>query len=116
MKDDNDNDRVREFDTWSELYRTYLPGEYSLKKNRNGPFEGVVRTRRVSGLRAVEVGCANHYFQRTPRDIGRDDADYFTLSLLVSGQVTFSQNDREMRFSAGECALIDTRRPFSYAV
>lgn len=116
MKDDNHSDRVKEFDTWHALFRTHLPGEYSLKKNRNGLFEGSVRARCVSGLTAVEVGSVNHYFERSLRDIRRDEADHFAVTLLVSGRATFSQNDREMEFVAGDCLLIDVRRPFSYAV
>jgi AraC-like DNA-binding protein len=37
-------------------------------------------------------------------------------SILVSGRTTLSQNDREMKYVAGDCTLINTRHPFSYTV
>jgi AraC family transcriptional activator of tynA and feaB len=116
MTDENPNDRAPNFDAWHALFRAHLPGEYSLKKNRNDLFAGSVRTRCVSGLTAVEVESNNHFYERTLRDIRRDEADHFTFAILVSGRATVSQNDREMKFAAGDCTLINRRRPFSYAV
>jgi AraC-like DNA-binding protein len=115
MKDRNRNDPVMEFDTWRALYRTHFPGEYSLGTDWNGPFSGSVRTRSVSGLPAVEVGSVDYRFERTLRDTRRDDEDYFGLALLVSGRSDFDQNDRKIELFPGNCALIDMRRPFTYA-
>jgi AraC-like DNA-binding protein len=114
MKDNNHSDL--EFKTWGALLRTVIPGGYSLDKNRYNPFAGSVRTRCVSGLTAVEVGSNNSVCERTLRDIRRDEVDHFSLSLLVSGHATVSQNDRETERGASDCLLIDWRRPFSYAV
>jgi AraC family transcriptional regulator, positive regulator of tynA and feaB len=108
--DDNHND----FDAWRATYRTHLPGEYTITKGRNSPFTGVVRTKRVGGLRVVEVGSNAYCLERTSRDIRRDQCDHFGVSLLVSGRRIFSQNDREINGVTGDCALINMRRPFSY--
>jgi AraC family transcriptional regulator, positive regulator of tynA and feaB len=67
-------------------------------------------------LTAVEIRSGNYFYERTLRDIWRDEVDYFGLSLPVSGSVTIGQNDREMRLVAGDCALTSTRRPFSCAI
>jgi AraC-like DNA-binding protein len=116
MRDDDHSDPVRDFDAWRALFRTHMPGEYNLKKNRYDPFAGVVRARCINGLNAVEVGSNNHFFERTQCDIRRDEADYFGLSFLVSGSVAISQNDREMKLAAGECGLTSMRRPLVFAV
>jgi AraC family transcriptional regulator, positive regulator of tynA and feaB len=116
MTDDDHSNPATDFDAWHASFRAHLPGEYSLGKNRNDLFAGSVRTRCVSGLTAVEVKSNNHCYERTPRDIRRDEVDHFTFAILVSGRATVSQNDREMKFVAGDCTLINRRRPFSYAV
>jgi AraC-like DNA-binding protein len=116
MRDDDHSNPVTDFDAWYASFRAHVPGEYSLKKNGNGPFAGLVRTRCVSGLTALEVGSNSHFCERTPRDVRRDDSEHFALSLTVSGRTTLSQNDREMKLVSGDCALVDQRRPFSCAV
>jgi AraC family transcriptional regulator, positive regulator of tynA and feaB len=116
MRDDDHSDPVTDFDTWRALFRTYTPGEYSLGKNRNDPFAGSVRMRCVSGLKAVEVRSNNYCFERTLRDTRHDEVDHFAFVISVSGHATLSQNDREMKVVAGDCTLINSRRPFSYAV
>jgi AraC-like DNA-binding protein len=110
--DDNHND----FDAWRATYRAHFPGEYTLKKGRNRPFRGAVRTKRVGGLKTVEVVSNAYGLERTSRDVRRDECDLFGVSLLVSGQRTLSQNDRKINGSMGDCALINMRRPFSYAL
>jgi AraC family transcriptional regulator, positive regulator of tynA and feaB len=107
---------VTDFDAWHASFRAHLPGEYSLGKDRNDSFAGSVRTRCVSGLTAVEVDSNNHFYKRTLRDIRHDEADHFTFAILVYGRATVTQNDRELKFVAGDCTLINRRRPFSYAV
>jgi AraC family transcriptional activator of tynA and feaB len=116
MTDDNPNDWAMDFETWQALFRAYVPGEYSLDKKQDSPFAGSIRTRRVSGLTAVEVGSTNHRLGRTVRDVRRDEVDHFALSLSVSGYGAGSINDREMKASAGDCVLIDRSTPSSYAV
>jgi AraC-like DNA-binding protein len=105
-----------DFDAWHALFRAHLPGEYSVQKNASDRFAGMVRTRWVNGLKAVEVGSINHRFERSQRDIQRDEADYFGLSFPVSGSVAISQNDREMKLVAGECGLTSMRHPLGFAV
>jgi hypothetical protein len=116
MTDDDHSNPATDFDTWRASFRAHFPGEYSLKKDPNDLFSGSVRTRSVSGLTAVEVRGGNHSYERTPRDIRRDEVDIFVLAILVSGHPTLSQNDREIKYVPGDCTLINTRRPFSYAV
>ncbi len=116
MRDDDHSNPATDFDTWRASFRTHIPGEYSLKKSRNGLFAGSVRTRCVSGLTAVEIRGGNHCCERTLRDIRHDEMDHFALSISVSGHATLSQNDRKMKHVAGDCTLIDTRRPFSCTV
>jgi AraC-like DNA-binding protein len=67
-------------------------------------------------LTAVQVESNNHCYERTMRDIRRDEVDRFGLAISVSGHFTLSQSDREMNLVAGDCAVINTRRPFSYGV
>jgi AraC-like DNA-binding protein len=116
MRDHNHNEPATDFDAWYASFRAHFPGEYSLKKNRNDLFAGSVRTRCVSGLTAVEVESHDHCFQRTLRDIRRDDADHFGLAISISGRTAMGQNDQAVKFIPGDCVFIDIRRPFSYAV
>jgi AraC-like DNA-binding protein len=116
MRDDDHSNPAADFDVWHASFRAHFPGEYSLTNNRKDLFVGSVRTRCVSGLTAVEVCSGKHSFERTARDIQRDEVDHFLLAILVSGHPALNQNDQEMRFVTGDCTLIDTRRPFSYAI
>jgi AraC-like DNA-binding protein len=105
-----------DFDTWQASFRAHFPGEYSLTRNRNDLFAGSVRMRCVGGLPAVELRSGNHCFERTLRDIRRDEADHLLFAVSVSGRATWSQNDQAMKFAVGDCMLINAGRPFSYAV
>jgi AraC-like DNA-binding protein len=115
MTDDDHGSPAMDFDAWYALYRAHLPGEYSVKKNGHGPFAGLVRTRRVSGLKAVEVGSNGHCCERALGDIRRDGLDHFSLILSVSWWGSASQDGPAMtRLSVGDCALVNMSRPFSY--
>jgi len=114
MKDDNQN--VVEFDAWDELFRNHFPGKYSLNRNRSSPFSGSVRTRFVTGLMAAQIGTNNSVCERTASDIRRDEADDFVLCLPLSGRATVTLDDREADCGAGDCVLLDYRRPYSYAI
>jgi AraC-like DNA-binding protein len=116
MTDGNRRNPVMDFDAWRALFRAYIPGEYSLGNNRCDSFAGSVRARYVSGLTAVDVESNSHCFERTVRDIRRDEVDHFGFAISISGIATMSQNDQAVKFVPGDCVFITTRRPLSYAI
>jgi AraC family transcriptional regulator, positive regulator of tynA and feaB len=97
---------------WSALLRP-LYGRHTLEGVEPDSFAGWLRHLSVSGLTAVDIGCAAHRFERTYRDVRFDDRDHYKAVFQVAGQSTIHQNDQYVQLAVGDVVLIDVTRPIT---
>jgi AraC family transcriptional activator of tynA and feaB len=99
-----------DYEAWRALLRP-LYGRHSLEGVEPSTFAGWLRRLSVSGLKAVDICCNKHRFERTHRDVRLDDRDHYKVVFQVAGQSTIYQNDQCVQLAVGDVALVDVARP-----
>jgi AraC-like DNA-binding protein len=117
--DDTDRDRgankksEREFvgyESWIETLRS-CGSWFDFQKLERQSFAGWCRPVSVGGFRGAELSHNAPLIRRIPRDIRADGADYFGISLQLSGSAEVTQNDQAMSVSPGDIIVSDWARP-----
>jgi AraC family transcriptional regulator, positive regulator of tynA and feaB len=101
-----------DYEAWRALLRP-LYGRHSLEGVEPSTFAGWLRRLSVSGLKAVDICCNKHRFERTHRDVRLDDRDHYKAVFQVAGQSTIYQNDQAVHLAVGDVALVDVTRPIT---
>src|ERR1700736_1729173 len=101
-----------DYEAWRALLRP-LYGRHSLEGVEPSTFAGWLRRLSVSGLKAVDICCNEHRFERTHRDVRLDDRDHYKAVFQVAGQSTIYQNDQAVQLAVGDIALVDVDRPIT---
>lgn len=79
-------------------------------------FAGRVETSRVGHLAASSVISTSQTFTRTSKLLSKDGRDLFQVGLVTHGQGVLTQDGRTATVSAGDFALYETARPFTWAL
>ena len=79
-------------------------------------FAGRVETRRVGHLAASSVISTPQTFTRTSKMLSRDGRDLLQVGLVTDGQGVLNQDGRTATVAAGDFALYETARPFTWAM
>ncbi len=89
-------------------------GRYTPSMIEPSAFSGRVQARSIYGLRAVDLSCSAHRFERTNRDVRADAKDHYYAVFQMSGRSGIIQNDQTIELSVGDVALVDAARPIAY--
>lgn len=87
-----------------------------ISPHRSTEFAGTVETRRVGHLAASSVASTPQTFTRTPNLLSRDGRHLLQVGLVTQGQGVLNQDGRTATVSAGDFALYETARPFTWAM
>jgi AraC-like DNA-binding protein len=80
----------------------------------HGPdFDARITTSEAGPVRITDSITGPGASFRTPRLIRRSDPEVYMIGVLVNGQMTFDQDDRQARLLPGDLALFDPSRPAS---
>jgi AraC family transcriptional activator of tynA and feaB len=101
-----------DYEAWSALLRS-LCGRHNLLDVDPNSFSGWLRTLRVCGFTAVDIGCNAHRFERTHQDVRLDNWDHYKAVFQIAGHSTIYQNDQCVRLAVGDVALVDAARPMT---
>ncbi|UOR01914.1 helix-turn-helix domain-containing protein [Leucobacter allii] len=83
-------------------------------ESRHRRFAGRMRTITRGAFVCIDVEAPEHVVERTPELIAAGAGnDFYKLSLMLSGEGTVMQDDREAVLRAGDLAIYDTSRPYS---
>jgi AraC-like DNA-binding protein len=77
-------------------------------------FTGRIETSRVGHLAASSVTSTPQTFTRTPKLLSKDGRDLLQVGLITHGQGVLTQDGRTATVSAGDFALYETARPFTW--
>lgn len=77
-------------------------------------FTGTVRTRHFAHLMAADVTATSQSFRRTARLATRHPLDLMQIGMVVAGEGQLIQDGRTCTLGAGDFALYETSRPFTW--
>ena len=103
-----------EYDAWRDLFRS-KSGRYYSEGAKPSAFTGWVRPVSIRGFTALDIGCNAQRVERTYRDVRLDGADHYFAVLPIDGQLAMRHNDRAVRLTPGNVALVDAARPVTYS-
>jgi AraC-like DNA-binding protein len=102
------------FDFWRQVVcDTFVPLE--AWRDGEGAFRGELRGAALGAVRMYLVDADSHVVRRTPRLISGSSGDFFKLGLQVDGSSVLVQDGREAALGAGDFAVYDTTRPYTFA-
>ncbi|BBD01503.1 hypothetical protein YGS_C1P2758 [Sphingobium sp. YG1] len=90
--------------------------ELAFGRSESGSFSGAFSSKDLLDTRFSRVAADRHYVSRERAAISRDASEHVLLSMLLEGEVTISQGDREARLVKGDIAIYDTTQPHRFVV
>jgi AraC family transcriptional regulator, positive regulator of tynA and feaB len=102
-----------DYEEWQSAVQS-ICGRYTPSVVEPRAFSGRVQARSIYGLRAVDLSCSAHRFERTNRDVRVDAKDHYYAVFQVNGRSRILQNDQIVELSVGDVALVDAARPITY--
>lgn len=102
-----------QFDYWHDVIcRHFVPADSRVDRARS--FQATFSTDSLGPYQISRLAAPHHMWTRTSENLRRGPHDEFLLSLKLSGTARLGQGGREVEQDAGELALYDTGRQFSY--
>ncbi|TDU26384.1 AraC family transcriptional regulator [Panacagrimonas perspica] len=102
-----------QFGYWHDVIcRHFVPADSRLE--RSDAFPATFSTNALGSYQISRLAAPRHLWTRTTENVRKAPHDEFLLSLKLSGSTCLGQGGREVVQQAGELALYDTGRPFSY--
>ncbi|SFO72900.1 AraC-type DNA-binding protein [Geodermatophilus dictyosporus] len=101
-------------DRWRDLIREHFVALDIDAADRDAPFAGSVRSAPVGHLSVATVATSGADYRRTRGLARADDAAYLQVGLVAHGAAVLCQDGREAVLAAGDYALYETGRPFSW--
>jgi len=105
---------TRRFDEWRDTIRHDFVALDIAADRRLGTFTGSVRSATIGHLQVSEVGSVDQVCRRTPQLAAADDHEYLQIGMITAGAGVLEQDGRRAAVSAGDFALYETGRPFSW--
>ena len=103
----------RKFDFWYDVVeRSYANCEGQVEGRAQ--FDASLGLAKAGQLELTEISSRAIRYVRTARHVRLGQQDDLFLSLMVSGEVRFAQNDRQAIQTAGEILIFDTARPYEF--
>lgn len=103
---------VSDLATWREaIAAAVVPLDIQAKPGTT--FSGSLRSSAVDGVGVYELLTTAHTVRRTPNLISHDDAQFYKLSLQLSGRGILEQDGRRADLRPGDLAVYDTHRPYT---
>jgi AraC family transcriptional regulator, positive regulator of tynA and feaB len=102
-----------DYEEWQSAVQS-ICGRYTPSVVEPRAFSGRVQARNIYGLRAVDLSCSAHQFERTNRDVRVDAKDHYYAVFQVSGHSRILQSDQTVDLGAGDVALVDAAQPITY--
>lgn len=102
-----------DYEEWQSAVRS-ICGRYTPTAVQPRAFSGRVQARSIYGLRAVDLSCSAHRFERTHRDVRLDARDHYYAVFQITGHSKIQQNDQTVELGVGDVALVDAARPIAY--
>ena len=106
-------DTAHRFAYWSDVVCSHFIPAASTVPCRDD-FDACLSVRPLGSLTLARMSSPAHAWERTAQHLRTGPNDDFMLSLMVSGQGRLSQSGRWMVQRAGDIALYDAARPFTY--
>ncbi|SDD48906.1 AraC-type DNA-binding protein [Geodermatophilus telluris] len=101
-------------DRWRDLIREHFVALDIDATDRDAPFAGSVRSAPVGHLSVATVATTGAEYRRTPGLARADGEAYLQVGLVSRGAAVLRQDGREAVLRAGDYALYETERPFSW--
>src|ERR1700716_2393284 len=102
-----------DYEAWRDVVRL-ICGRYTPDGIEPNTFSGRARVRSICGLKAVELSSNAHRLERTRQDVRVDARDHYYAIFQMTGQSRIIQNDRTVKLTVGDGALVDAARPVTY--
>ncbi|WP_181780952.1 helix-turn-helix domain-containing protein [Pseudonocardia pini] len=102
------------FDEWRDAIRHDFVTLDIAPDRRIGTFQGSVRSATVGHLQVSEVCSIDQTCRRTPSLAATDRHDYLQIGMITEGTGVLEQDGRRAALAAGDYAIYETGRPFSW--
>ena len=101
------------FDYWSDVVcQHFIPAASRVLDREH--FDARFSVRSLGPLTLAEMSSPPHFWEREARHLRSGPNEDFMLSLMVSGRACLSQAGRQLVQRAGDIALYDAGRPFTF--
>jgi AraC-like DNA-binding protein len=106
--------RTRRFDEWRDAIRHDFVALDLAADRRTGGFSGTVRSNTVGHLQVSEVRSVTQVCRRTAALAHADDQEFLQIGMVTQGIGTLEQDGRRTVLAAGDFAIYETGRPFTW--
>jgi len=106
-------DAGQRFEYWSDVVCKHFIPAASRVPDRDH-FDARFSVRSIGSLTLAEMSSPRHYWERDAQHLRSGPNEDFMLSLMVSGHGCLSQAGRQLVQQAGDVALYDAGRPFTF--